>query len=156
MKVNAPAEFKNPRYRISSYPMPALNENDLDSLLKGALNGRLCTINRDGTIHVAPIWLKYEGGEILMGTLESSRKAINVKRNKKASVQIDISEGQLRGVLIYGEARLDYDDVIEKRISINEQYGSSREEAEAFVKDVPKEWKQVLIRVKPNKIVGLL
>jgi len=140
---------------MKDYPqMPSLNEKELDSLLKEPLNGRLCSINEDGTIHVAPIWFKYDNGEILMGTQEISRKVRNIKRNKKVSVQIDISEWPYKGVLIYGEARLDYDDLIEKRIAISEKYGSSGEEAEAFVQDIAKKWKQVLVRVKPTKIVS--
>ena len=72
------------------YPqLPAMTDEELVSFLEQAQFSRLGTINEDGTIHIAPIFFKYEDGQILMATQEPSRKIRNIKRNNKVTVLID-------------------------------------------------------------------
>ena len=52
--------------------------------MKEAQIARFCSINKD-EIHAAPVWYKYESGQIIVMTPEASSKVRNVKRNKKQS-----------------------------------------------------------------------
>lgn len=51
-----------------------MTNEQIESLLKTAQIARFCSLNEDGTIHAAPIWYKYENGEIIIVTPEASRK----------------------------------------------------------------------------------
>ena len=136
------------------YPqLPALTENELVSFLEQAQFARLGTINEDGTIHIAPIFFKYENGQILMATQEPSRKVRNIKRNKNVTVLIDKTEVPFKGALIYGTAELDYEDVIQKRIGIFEKR-LSREDAETYAKRLSSKWQCVIVRITPTHIAS--
>ena len=82
-----------------------LTREEILSLLEETKVARFCSLNDDGTIHAAPVWFKYDDGNIFIGTPASSRKARNVRRNKDVSILIDVGAPQIRGVLIYGAAK---------------------------------------------------
>jgi len=136
------------------YPqLPAMTQDELVSFLDQAQFARLGTINEDGTIHIAPIFFKYIDDQILMATQEPSRKIRNIKRNKNVTVLIDKTEVPFKGVLIYGTAELDYEDVIPKRIAIFEKR-LSREEAETYASRLSAKWQCVIIRITPTQIAS--
>jgi hypothetical protein len=137
-----------------NYPQaPAMTTEELVSLYEEALFARLGTFNQDGTIHIAPVFFKYQDGQILMATQEPSRKYRNIKRNNNVTVLIDISEVPFKGAIIYGTAALDDEDVLSKRIAIFERT-RSREEAEEYALRLINRWKSVIIRVTPEKIAS--
>jgi Pyridoxamine 5'-phosphate oxidase len=136
------------------YPqLPALNEDELAAFLEEALFARLGTINEDGTIHMTPIFFKYQDGQILMATQAPSRKVRNIQRNKNVTVLIDKIEVPFKGALIYGTAELDYEDVIQKRIAIFERR-LSRQEAETYARRLASKWQCVILRITPYHIAS--
>jgi hypothetical protein len=137
-----------------AYPqLPAMTEEELVSFFDQAQFARLATINEDGTIHIAPIFFKYNDGQILMATQDPSRKIRNIKRNNNVTVLIDTTEVPFKGALIYGTAELDYEDVIPKRMAIFEKR-LSREDAETYARRLSGKWKCVIIRITPKKIAS--
>jgi len=136
------------------YPqLPSLTDEELASFFEKALFARLGTINEDGTIHIAPIFFKYEDGQIIAATQDPSRKVRNIKRNNHVSVLIDTTEVPFKGVLVYGTAKLDYEDVILKRIAIFERR-LPREQAETYARRLSGKWKCVIVRITPLHIVS--
>jgi hypothetical protein len=121
--------------------------------LEKAQFARLGTLNEDGSIHIAPIYFKHVDGQILMATQEPSRKIRNIRRNNTVSVLIDTTEVPFKGMLIYGKAELDYEDVIRKRIAIFEKR-LSHEEAETYAKRLSRKWKCVIVRITPLRIAS--
>lgn len=139
------------------YPQaPSMDEEDFISLFEEALYARLGTINEDGTIHIAPVYFRYQDGQILMATQDPSRKVRNIKRNNKVSILIDITDVPYRGALIYGTAELDYEDIIPKRIAIFQRrsWAPTREEGEEYAQKLSNKWKCVIIRVTPERIAS--
>ncbi len=135
------------------YPqMPPFTTDELDSFLKEAPVARFCTLNEDGTIHVAPLWFKYENGQVILGTQDVTRKVRNVKRNNNVTLVVDDPQPPLKGAIIYGKAELDYDDPITKRVSIFEKY-LPKDKARALAQGLASIWKLVIVRVKPERIV---
>jgi hypothetical protein len=127
------------------YPqLPAMTDEELVSFFEEAHFSRLATINEDGTVHIAPIFFKYDNGQILMATQDPSRKIRNIKRNNNVTVLIDTTEVPFKGALVYGIAELDYEDIIPKRIAIFEKR-LSREEAETYAKRLSGKWKCVML-----------
>lgn len=133
-----------------------MTDEDLVSLFEQALFARLGTINEDGTIHIAPVYFKYEDGQILIATQDPSRKVRNIKRNNAVSVLIDIVDVPFRGALIYGTAELDYEDIIPKRIAIFERrpWEPSREDAEEYARRLSGKWKCVIVRITPQRVAS--
>ena len=138
----------------ASHQMPPFTADELELFLSKPLIAKISTLNRDGSIHMAPLLFKYTDGFILLGTQEISRKAHNVKRNPNATVLIDESGPPAKAVIIYGEATLDYNDVIEKRAAIFEKYGRSHEQALEVAEALAKKWAPVIIRIKPRQIIS--
>jgi nitroimidazol reductase NimA-like FMN-containing flavoprotein (pyridoxamine 5'-phosphate oxidase superfamily) len=136
---------------------PPLTEGEIESLLKEARTARFCSLNKDGTVHAAPVWFRYENGHIIIITPAGSRKAKNVKRNGKVSVLIDIEQPQPRGVLIYGEAELRYphsrDEYLAEATRLYEKY-MPRERAELTAQGMYKITHGVEIIVEPKRAVS--
>ena len=136
------------------YPQaPTMNDKEVMALFDEALFARLGTINEDGSIHIAPVFFKYQEGEIWIAIQDPSLKIRNIKRNNNFSVLVDIADVPFRAALVYGKAELDYDDVINKRIAIFERT-RTRAEAEDYARKLSGKWKCVIVRVKPDRIVS--
>ena len=136
------------------YPqLPSMTDEELVSFFEEAIFARLGTINEDGTIHITPIFFKYDDGQILMATQDPSRKIRNIKRNNNVSVLIDTTEVPFKGALVYGTAELDYEDIIPKRIAIFEKR-LSREDAETYASRLSNKWKCVIVRITPTRIAS--
>lgn len=137
-----------------SYPqLPAMTEDELDAFLEEAQFARLGTLNEDGSIHIAPIFFRYEDGKILMATQCPSRKTRNIKRNPHVTVLIDKTEVPFKGALIYGVAELDYEDVIGKRMRIFEKR-LNNEDARTYATRLSAKWRCVIIRITPTRIAS--
>jgi PPOX class probable F420-dependent enzyme len=136
------------------YPqLPAMTEEELVAFFEKTQFARLATINEDGSVHLAPIFFRYENGQILMATQEPSRKVRNIKRDPSVSILIDTTEVPFKSILIYGAAELDYENVVSKRISIFEKR-LCREDAETYAKRLSGKWKCVILRITPKRIVS--
>ena len=139
---------------MTAYPQkPPLTQDELVAFLNEAPIARLSSLNPDGTIHMAPAYFKYDNGDILIGTQDISHKIRNIKNNPNVTVLIDNQEAPFRGVLIYGVAALEYEDVIAKRASIFSRYMSA-EDAQDSASDLASRFQSVVIRIKPQKVTS--
>lgn len=139
--------------QVSAYPQAhPMSKDEMESFLARPLIAKLCTHNKDGSIHIVPIWFRYENGELLIGTQEISQKIQNIKRDKRVTVLVDTTEPRLAGVIMYGSAELDYGDVIPTRISIFEKYMDA-ERAPELAARLAGQWKPVIVRIKPERAV---
>lgn len=132
---------------------PFENEMEIQSFLERPLLARFCSLNEDGSIHATPIYYLYEDGELLFGTQVRAHKIQNIRRDKHVTVLIDTEEPVLQSVLVYGEAELDFEDVLEKRVRILERYYDDPAQARAFAERLSKAWETVIIHVRPEKMV---
>ena len=135
------------------FQMPALTKEELDSFLSKTGVARLCTHNPDGTMHAAPIWFMYDRGEFVFGTQQDSRRVKNIRGNPDVTIILDQEQPPPKGVVVYGRAALDYDDVVSKRIKIFEKYMPHANAAE-LAQGLAKLRKPVIIRVPPTKVVS--
>lgn len=132
---------------------PFENEREMEAFLKRPLLARFCSLNADGTIHATPIYFLYENGEFLFGTQMKAHKIQNILQDGHVTILIDTDTPVLQTVLVYGEATLDFEDVIEKRVKILERYYEDPAQAKAFAQKLAKAWRTVIIRVKPGNII---
>ena len=139
---------------ITGYPqMPSFTQDEMEIFLSQHRFARLGTINEDGTIHLAPIYFKYDKSEFILGTQNVSRRVRNIKRNPNVTLLIDDTNPPYKAVLIYGKAILDYDNVVQKRTAIFEQF-ETKEEAIQSAEGICNKWSSVVIRIKPDRIVS--
>jgi nitroimidazol reductase NimA-like FMN-containing flavoprotein (pyridoxamine 5'-phosphate oxidase superfamily) len=131
---------------------PPLTSEDIEPMLKENYRARICTHNKDGTIHAAPVSYKYMNGQIVIGSIASSRKTRNIKRNNNVTVLIDNEKAQ--GVLVYGKAKVEYDNVYQTALLMWEkELGAQRDKAERFVKAYLDMVKYAIVRITPQRIV---
>jgi hypothetical protein len=128
-----------------------MTDDELKVYLHEAPVARLGSLNPDGTVHLSALWFKYENDEILFGTQEMTNKVRNIKGNPNVTVLVDIEGPPPKGVLVYGCAELDYEDVTDKRIDIFEKY-MPREHAQHLTTELAYHFVPVIIRVKPTRI----
>jgi PPOX class probable F420-dependent enzyme len=139
---------------MKPYPqMPPFTQDEIEAFLNEAPIARLSSLNSDGTIHIAPVYFKYDNGNIVIGTQDMTHKVRNIKNNPQVTLLIDNQTPPWKGVLIYGEAELDYEDAVAKRASVFERYMSS-DDAHEFAADLANNYTPVVIRVKPKHIVS--
>ncbi|MCL4238332.1 MAG: pyridoxamine 5'-phosphate oxidase family protein [Anaerolineae bacterium] len=139
---------------MSNYPqMPPLTQTEVGEFLSQPHIARLSTHNEDGSIQIVPILFDYVDGEILLGTQEVSRKVRNIKHSPQVSILIDDPTPPFKGVLIYGQARLDYDDALAKRTALLSRYMPPGDAA-YMAQGLARQWQLVMIRVRPDRIVS--
>jgi nitroimidazol reductase NimA-like FMN-containing flavoprotein (pyridoxamine 5'-phosphate oxidase superfamily) len=139
---------------MKPYPqMPPFTQDELVAFLNEAPVARLSSLNPDGTIHIAPVYFKYDNGDILIGTQDVTRKARNIRHNPNVTLLIDNQSPPWKGILIYGEATLDYEDVVAKRILIFERY-MPPENAQKLATGLANNYTPVVIRVKPKRVTS--
>jgi hypothetical protein len=135
---------------------PPLTSEEIESVLKQARYARICTHNKDGTIHAMPVAYKYINGQILIFSLLKSRKNKNIERNNDVTVLVD-TENPLRGVLIYGTAKIDYDNIYEQTLTILEtspiMRDKPREKQERITKAYIDAFKGAIVKITPRHIV---
>jgi len=131
---------------------PPLTSQEIESLLKENIIARVCTHNKDGTIHAAPVSYRYMNGQIIILSYASSRKTRNIKQNNNVTVLID--NESVQGVLIYGKAELEYDDVYQLAVSMWEKaFRAPRDKVGRLVKAYLDKVKFVIVKITPQRIV---
>jgi nitroimidazol reductase NimA-like FMN-containing flavoprotein (pyridoxamine 5'-phosphate oxidase superfamily) len=79
-----------------------------DKFLKEQKILHLATIDTKGNPHIVPVWYKFQKGKFYVGTNTITKKAKNLKKNKKVSFCIDVGirSPKIRGVMGTGNAKL--------------------------------------------------
>lgn len=133
---------------------PAMTNEEIESLLRVTKVGRFCSLNKDGTIHAAPVWYGYDDGRIVILTPATSRKARNVKRNPNVTLLVDASEVGVwpKGVIVYGKAELSETNV-EETASIWEKY-APKERTEKAARGLLSLTKWIKMTIRPNRLVS--
>ena len=115
---------------------------------------RLCTHNKDGTIHATPVAYRYVNGQILILSITKSRKNRNIERNNDVTVLIDTLD-PLRGILIYGTAEIDRENVYEQSVSVMETFFRKmpKEKVQRITKAYLDAFQSVIVKITPKHIV---
>jgi len=135
---------------------PPLTSEEIESMLKENHYARICTHNKDGTIHAVPVAYGYINGQLLMMSFINSRKNKNIERNNDVTVLVDTLNPVTRGILIYGKAEIDYDNVYEQVLKINETspafIGMPIDKLERFTKVYVDMFELIILKITPKHI----
>ena len=81
--------------------------DDIRAFLAERRYATLATQNRDGTIHLTPVWFLFDGERFCFESFSGSRKVNNLRRNPTASVVVDARPaGRERWVSASGSAEI--------------------------------------------------
>ena len=64
--------------------------NKRDEFLKTQKILRLCTIDKNKFPHITPVWYRYSGKKIYIGTDTKSQKIKNIQKNNHVSFCVDV------------------------------------------------------------------
>ena len=135
---------------------PSLSSEEIESMLKKNRYARICTHNKDGTIHAMPVAYRYVNGQIMIISLIKSRKNKNIERNNDVSVLVDTPD-PLRGILIYGTAEVDYDNVYKQALTVMETappfQAMSKEKLQRITKAYIDTFRSAIVKVKPKHVI---
>jgi PPOX class probable F420-dependent enzyme len=131
-------------------------------LMQGTFTGKLATVKKDGSSHVAPIWFVLEKGnsrgrlgDIIFTTDSTSVKANNIQRDNRVSICVDDQIPPFSFVTIFGTAKIypyKQKEVLKWATKIAERY-MGKSNAEDYGRRNSAEG-AVLVRLKPTKIIA--
>jgi PPOX class probable F420-dependent enzyme len=70
----------------------------------------VATIREDGTPHVTPVWVDYDGEHVVFNTAAPRAKWKHIKRDPRVTVEVHSSENPYEYVTVTGTAELDEDE----------------------------------------------
>jgi len=132
---------------------PPLSPDEVLEFLNSVTVARVCTHNKDGTIHAAPVWFFYEGGKLTFGTTTKSVKVANIARDNRVTVLVDTEGPPTRGVIIYGEAEISEENMDEIALKIFNRR-MTKQRALDYREGLFKLTKWVAVIVTPKKIAS--
>ena len=127
--------------------MATLNENQA-KLFTNRNWGVIATIREDGSPQSTPVWVDYDGENVLVNSAEGRTKVANVERDPRATVTVLPAEDQQSGyVTVTGKAEIveegafDHIDKLAKKYLGQDKYPYLQ----------PGE-RRVIVTIKPDKI----
>ena len=115
---------------------------------------KLATVRRDGSPHVAPVWIDLDGDEIVFTTGEATVKGTSMARDPRVALCVDDERPPFSFVMVEGMARIvrDEEEKLRWATRIAGRYmGADRAEAYGRRNAVLDE---LLVRVTPTRIIA--
>jgi PPOX class probable F420-dependent enzyme len=119
--------------------------DDQAQLLKGKNLATVATLRRDGSAQLTPVWIDWDGENVVFNTAEGRFKPRNIRRNPVVSVQVVDHDDPYRWISVTGPAEIVEDGADEH---INELAHRYRGRDYSYV---PGE-KRLIVRIKPERI----
>jgi PPOX class probable F420-dependent enzyme len=136
---------------VSSRILPPLAQE----VLSLRLIASLATLGDDGSVHLVPMWFRWDGQAVLIPTSGRTRKVRNLRRTPRATVTVDQCRAGLdvRGVMLVGSAEItEGPEARRLNRSIHLRYvpaeGLDLPEVRRYL-----ETDDVTIRVRPERVV---
>lgn len=121
---------------------------------------QLATINSDGTPHMVTMFYATVDEKIVFWTYDKAQKTLNIARDPRITVLVEAGEeyNDLRGVMVYGKARLidDPDEVLRVGMEITRSMtgmgAGDVEQVREYVAHTAR--KRVAFAVEPSRVVS--
>lgn len=130
---------------------------EAQAFLTRPLLGRLATASPDGQPHVVPVWFLFEDGFVWVSAFQTTRKVIDLERNPKCAIVVDIEQGQesLSAVALEGRAELARAPFLEVRQRAQRIYAKYLGPEGVLAPD-PQSWldspENLLIKITPTRV----
>jgi PPOX class probable F420-dependent enzyme len=125
--------------------MPLTDEQA--QLLKDKNLATVATVRRDGSAQLTPVWIDWDGENVVFNTAEGRVKPRNIRRNPVVSVQVVDHGDPYRWISVTGPAEIAEDGAEEH---INELAHRYQGRDYSYV---PGE-KRLIVRIKPERVTA--
>ncbi|MEU7351044.1 PPOX class F420-dependent oxidoreductase [Streptomyces albidoflavus] len=113
----------------------------------------VATIQPDGSPQLSPVWVKREGNDVLFSTTTDRRKAKNLLRDPRVTVQVQPFDEPYTYAEIRGRATVTEEGGQELIDELSRKYTGK---SYAEFNPAAGEGTRVVVRVTPDKVVGRL
>jgi PPOX class probable F420-dependent enzyme len=134
--------------------MSAVLSDRLKSVLDGKVFIVVGTLQPDGSPQLSPVWVKRDGDDLLFSTTVDRRKYLNLDRDPRVTVAVLNPEQPYEYAEIRGTAEMTTDGGPQLIDELSVKY-TGKKYAE-FNPEVAKDAQRVVVRIKPQKVVGRL
>ncbi len=107
----------------------------------------LATIRADGTPHVSPVWIDYDGENVVFNTSAGRAKWKHLQRDPRATLQVSNPENPYEYVEVTGSAVLSQDGADEHIDKLAKKYMGVDSYPYRTAEEV-----RVIVRVAPSKV----
>ncbi len=129
--------------------MATLNEKQA-ALFTDRNWGVIATIREDGSPHVTPVWIDYDGENVLVNSAYGRAKVTNIERDPRATVTVLPAADQQGGyVMVSGAAKIIEEDALEHINMLAKKYLGE----DKYPYLGPGE-KRVIIQIRPERVDG--
>ena len=136
-----------------------MTKEDIQGIFNESYTTILCSHNRDGSIHAAPIWYNFRDATFYFVSIKKSRRVENIRRNNDVSLSFltqgtktwEEGDTPSKYALVYGGADLDFEPEEGYDEYIRWVWGKYHHEPSYKPKFNPET--QVTLRVLPKKII---
>lgn len=129
--------------------MGRLNEKQ-EALFTDRNWGVIATIREDGSPHATPVWIDYDGENVLVNSAYGRTKVENIERDPRATVTVLPAKNQQAGyVMVSGPAKLVDEGALEHINMLAKKYLGE----DKYPYLGPGE-RRVIIQIKPERVDG--
>jgi len=129
--------------------MAKLNEKQA-ALFTGRNWGVIATVREDGSPHATPVWIDYDGENVLINSAYGRTKVTNIERDPRATVTVLPAADQQSGyVMVSGSAKLVDEGALEHINMLAKKYLG----ADKYPYLGPGE-RRVIIAIHPERVDG--
>jgi PPOX class probable F420-dependent enzyme len=126
--------------------MGTLKEKQVQLLLDKNF-ASIATVNADGSPHVTPVWVDWDGEAVLVNTLRGRVKERNIARHPRVEILVYNLENPYQYVRVSGEAELVEENAEEHIDTLTKKYlGEDR-----YPWRAPGDTR-VIVRVRPDRV----
>ncbi|MDP9237404.1 MAG: PPOX class F420-dependent oxidoreductase [Chloroflexota bacterium] len=114
--------------------------------------GRLATVRRDGSPHVAPVWYRFDAGAFLVLTERGSQKHRNIERDPRVEFCIDDERPPYHTVLVHARVTVEEAPGREWREALAIHYLGEEAGRRYIAENMHPN--DVMLRIAPEKVTG--
>jgi PPOX class probable F420-dependent enzyme len=124
-----------------------LNEKQAQLFL-GKNFGSVATLREDGTAHVTPVWVDYDGENVVFNTATGRAKWEHMLRDPRVTIQVYSMEDPYEYVTVTGTAEIEESEEADRHIDkLSEKYTGNPK----FQSHRPGE-RRVIVRIRPERV----
>ncbi len=124
--------------------MATLTEPQIQ-LLTAPNYGNVTTVRSDGSPHVTPVWVDWDGRHVLFNTARGRAKECHLRRDPRASISVVDPENPYRYLSVSGTAELDEEGAREHIDRLALRY-----RGEPFPRHPGEQ--RVIVRIRPERV----
>ncbi len=110
--------------------------------------GSLATIRDDGTPHVTPVWVDYDGERVVFNTATGRAKWRHMRRDPRVTIEVTSLEDPYQYVTVTGTVELEESEAANRHIDkLSEKYTGNP----TYQNHKPHE-RRVIVRITPERV----